>query len=208
MYAYLGEQWLLPPIRDDQPLAQLVERWHAIGLGIDEARGERMVRFLEDTDGVAEALEAEHQALLRVPAGRYLAPIQSVYEEAAFQDGAWSFGRLRARPWKEVTAAYARAGYSVSGQDPLEADHLGCMLEFMAALCREESQAWADGTMERVRDVRTTQAAFLDRHLGGWLEKLRFRLDQARELPYYPDVMGMLETFLKVEVEHLTRQGT
>jgi len=208
VYAYLGEQWLLPPVRYDQPLATLVERWHAIGLGIDEARGQRMVRFLEDTDGVAEALEAEHQALLRVPAGRYLAPIQSVYETAAFEDGAWSFGRLRMKPWRDVTAAYARAGYSVSSQDQVEADHIGCMLQFMGALCRDESQAWADGTLERVRELRTAQAEFLERHLDGWLPKLRLRLDQSHELPYYPDVMGMLETYLKIEAKYLGRQGT
>lgn len=208
VYAYLGEQWLLAPVRDDQPLAALVERWHAVGLGIDEARGERMVRFLEDTEGVVEALEVEYQALLRVPAGRYLAPIQSVYEGAAFEDGAWSFGRLRAKPWREVTAAYAKAGYSVGSQDPFEADHIGCMLQFMAALCREESRAWADGTTERVSALRNTQGEFLERHLDGWLPKLRLRVEQAHELPYYSDVMGMLETYLKVEARHLARQGT
>jgi len=208
VYAFLGEQWLLPPIRDDQPLEALAARWGAVGLGVDEARGERIVRFLEETDSVIEALEAEYQALLRVPTGRYLTPVQSVYEAAAFEDDSWTFGRLRTKPWTEVTAAYAHAGYAVSPGDQVEADHIGCMLEFMAALCREESQAWADGHPERVNELRTAQASFLDRHFDGWLSKLRLRLDQTHELPYYPDVMGMLETYVKVEAKHLPRHGT
>jgi TorA maturation chaperone TorD len=206
VYGFLGSQWLAPPVSHDRSLEQLTERWRGLGV-VSEEHAQRLLDFLGSTDDVTEALESEYQALLKVPAGRYLAPIQSVYETAKYESGAWTFGRLRGSAWFQVTATYERAGYDPAQSD-VEADHIGCLLQFLGALCRAESGAWHLGEWERAAELRSSQRAFIETHLSSWLPALRRRLDQAKSLPYYPVVMEIVEAYLQVEAMHLRASET
>lgn len=88
----------------------------------------------------------------------------------------------------DVTAQVAYwmddAGFADVAPDAPSPDHIGAELRFMALLCFEESQAWAEGMQEEAGQLLARQSHFLHHHLGAWAPEYCQALEARAEHGY------------------------
>lgn len=142
-----------------------------------------------------EELEAEHAALFIVPGPRCCVPYESVH-----QDGE-TLGLLAGPPMIAVRGEYERAGYELPAEFAELPDHVGAELFFMACLCEEEREAIASGDDARATGLREQQAAFLERHLAPFSDRLARFMEGRVQLPFYAAWAELLRAFVRAEVQ-------
>ncbi|NOZ01606.1 MAG: molecular chaperone TorD family protein [Deltaproteobacteria bacterium] len=206
LYRFLAGQFISPPVGPKIPPNDLVAAWRELAQPVDPKCVAEIVGHLE-TDGFDPvALGREFAELFQIPAGRYLAPIESVYRAARFDGDRWTFGRLRGAPWTRVTNTYSKAGFEPA-QDDVEADHIACELQFLAELCAREREAAAQGHMQLFGSLRANQKKFIDQHPLAWVHLLRHRIEQVTSSPYYLGLIHFVENMLAMESNYLSRNG-
>lgn len=143
-----------------------------------------------DTGNDDQALAVEYTRLFDVGSGG--API-SLY------GGHHHGGRTQAM--EEVLRFYQHFGLSLNQQPNELPDHLVSELEFLHFLnfqqAKVEAQGGDSGAFQR------GQKDFLERQLGRWLPSLCQKLGEQRPLPYFSEVMRLLDLFIKHERQRL-----
>ena len=199
-WSLLADSVLRAPVHAGRTADELAEQWQTLLGPVDPDRVAVLAAELR-APGAEVRMGGEFAALFEVQTARYLAPVESVYRNATFDGTDWQLGRHRGPAWFEVVDAYREAGFDLTAEQPVEADSLGCELQFMAALCRLEAQAWARGEEAEAQTLRRRQSAFAVAHLE-WVRRLRQR---AADLAcaYYREVLELVERYRAVELDHL-----
>lgn len=203
VYQFVADQVVWAPDDQGRTAAQLALQWQAHLDIIDPAGVERVRAILLDPQLDWPALNAAFSSLLVVRWHGYLAPMESVYQTAALDDGRWHLGRMHGRPCMQVQAAYRAAGFELAPGTRVHADHLGCELEFLAFLCRGEAAAWARSDVDAVVDRVALQAEFFSAHPAAWLPKVQDRLRDLEPHPYFVQLFETIARFFEIERIHL-----
>ncbi|MCC6610338.1 MAG: molecular chaperone TorD family protein [Burkholderiales bacterium] len=104
----------------------------------------------------------------------------------------------------DIAGFYRAFGLETAPALHERADHIGIELEFMQFLCLKEAHAAGRGeTPERVAHCRTSQAKFLERHLGVWACAFARRLRGVAGEGLYAALAQLLEAFLAAETAQL-----
>ena len=200
LYAFLAGNWLEDPVSLDQIRPDLLVRWLAVAETVDSVNGAVIIEFLATDDGsLVSSLGQEYQNLLRVPAGRYVVPIQSVYEGARKDGNSWAFGLKRGPARAAALKRYRTAGFQPLGG--MEPDHLGCQLAFLSTLCSLEGTS---DTQVLRQQYHRWQTEALSAFMQPWMDTLGAHVEFAARLPYYPAAFAVLRTFLAAEVDYLS----
>lgn len=149
-----------------------------------EARG------LPDLEG---ALEAEHTALFVLPSG--VIPHEAFYLDQE--------RRLGGNVTIAVEQFYRRAGTSILDRCVEMPDHLGLELEFMAVLCRLESDLGDAGESAARQRCVELQRAFLEEHLSRWAFECCGNVIRQAQYGLYKAIAQYTIEFLRSDRVHL-----
>jgi TorA maturation chaperone TorD len=114
-------------------------------------------------------------------------PYESVHRES----------RLIGETTREVTAAYADAGYACIHEPAGPQDHLGTELRFLSLLCFEESQSWSSGNAEAARMCWARQSDFLTKHALAWIPAYCEMMEAESVVKYYRVVASLTRRTLE-----------
>jgi DMSO reductase family type II enzyme chaperone len=179
----------------DDVREQLIRRWSALtkawfpwpdGVRLEFERAVEILSHAEQQE-----LEREHVRLFG-PAAR--CPLnETAYGEA---------GRLlgRSASLADISGFYLAFGLEPTARDTHPEDHLSLELEFMSLLALKEAYAIAEGWNDQLAVTREAQRAFVQDHLGTWIDALAAHLGTADPHPYY--------AALAQAVQHLVRTDT
>ena len=185
----------------EEQLGQLVDVALAAGEGGYVRESERQLlshlRQYEGADfAVLRTQVATEYAELFVGPRAPLAPLyESVY--------VGPLHRLNTDVTMQVRRFYERMGLEVVKRNTVPNDHMGLELEFMAALCAREAQAWGSGDVDEAQMLRDEEAAFLKEHLGMWTDAFAARVSEAYCADYYDAWTRFVQTFVAEEQEYL-----
>ena len=105
------------------------------------------------------------------------------------------------------SALNARELYKEEGLDIVlkEApDHISVELEFMCFLILQEAEACRNSDLERVARLRDKQAAFLQTHLGRWVEAFADKIEKNAQSKFYQALGRATRHFVLKDLDKLT----
>lgn len=118
------------------------------------------LRANADLPALAQRLAVEHT--------RLFGGIREHYGPPPPYEGLWRDGQMMGEATVAVVTAYLEVGFRPDERwSP--PDHLVAELQFMAALCHAEDEAWGSGRPDQAQWGRQRQSAFLENHLMVWL---------------------------------------
>lgn len=148
--------------------------------------------FTEDATQLLERYAEEFTGLFVAPG--CVSPFASVFET----------GCMFKEPTDLASAAYSAAGLEFktrySGEFP---DHIGTMIGFYGILCEREAQALLAGDLQQAEDVKAQRDTFLLEQLAGWAPAWCRLAHRAANLPFYQQLLNMLEQLLWSELSQL-----
>jgi DMSO reductase family type II enzyme chaperone len=113
------------------------------------------------------------------------------------------YGGARMKVMEEAVRFYNHFGLTLADSPRELPDHLSTELEFLHFLAFREAEA-----LQRDEDAgpwRRAQRDFVARHPGRWVPKLRERVEHQSPLPYFRELVRLLERYLAHEQAHLVR---
>lgn len=145
------------------------------------------------------ARQAPLDELLRAH-GRVFTPVES--QDCPSYETAFVPGDVfrQAHTMADVSAFYRAHGLAVGGASRVRPDHIVAELEFMGFMGRKEAHAVRYLTPGRVDECRSTQATFLQDHLGRWGPGFGRRLSVVAEDPFYPALGELLARWLELDI--------
>lgn len=98
----------------------------------------------------------------------------------------------------DAVRIYRENGVDVDPELRMPEDHLGLEFEFMAVMADKTEKALAtrDISSESIQELLTTQCDFLEHHILNWIELLDEKVEEYAELPFYPAIMDVAESFV------------
>ncbi|HEU4759465.1 MAG TPA: molecular chaperone TorD family protein [Dehalococcoidia bacterium] len=164
----------------------------AAALPFDLALSGEAVSPLAGPSLAREALEQAYIRLFEVGPGRPPCPL---YE------GSHRGGRIKIM--EELIRFYEHFGLRPQPGD--QPDHLCAQLEFMHYLAFKEAAALAGGGPSGAYVL--AQRDFLSRRLGGWLPRLRARLEELDAPPVYATLARLADAFCRADLAWLRKRG-
>jgi TorA maturation chaperone TorD len=112
--------------------------------------------------------------------------------------------------WREVSTLLKSADdlvrslrqqYGQFGVVPMQnhADTLAVELEFMAFLCKRESEEWARQSSEAARQLRRHERTFMDAHLVRWYPEFCGRVVEQAQGSFYGGLAQLTDAWLNLE---------
>ena len=95
----------------------------------------------------------------------------------------------------DAVAFYRAHGMKVEESLNVPEDHLGFELQFLGILCEQTAAAYENGDAELAQAKEAAQAAFLDKHILNWIDKLSAKVERCALSPFYPSVMKIIKAF-------------
>ncbi len=142
-----------------------------------------------------EELAVEYTQLFIGP-GNHVAPYASVHLGG---DGTSLWGESTA--W--VKAFIASAGFEYRPDYHDLPDHLGVELEFMQQVTAREARALDEADRDTVVHCRRIEDEFVGDHLAKWIPAFCKKVAARAELPFYREMAGLAESFMRSEVQEL-----
>lgn len=105
---------------------------------------------------------------------------------------------------EEAVRFYNFFGLSLSAERTEDPDHLTTELEFLHFLAYQEAQLVEAG--EDAVGLQRAQRDFIVRHPGAWVPAMRKQLLARQPMRFFPELVRLLESFLKAEELRLTHQ--
>jgi len=88
----------------------------------------------------------------------------------------------------------------------VSSDHIGVELEFMHHLATAELIAFNDGNKEALKDLKTVEHEFLNKHLLRWAPMYLINMKYEARTPLYYDAAEMTLEFILSDNEYLTKE--
>jgi TorA maturation chaperone TorD len=176
------------------PSSKAAKVWHQAFLEKLE-RLESSLRVLERQEDILE-LAIERTRLIRGVSSHNgpLPPYESVYRGE---------GMVMGESTKQVIDLYREVDYGLpKGWGDLP-DYIGIELDFMAYLCRQETEAWQRGDPEVARDKQRQQQEFLANHLMQWAPSFYKQFSSHATNSFLKDVLNATHCFLELEAGEL-----
>ncbi len=146
------------------------------------------------------AIRQDFQALFRVPGPRYLTPNESVWADSTDIEGNPRPKKLLMGPSTlDTIRRWKRIGHEIERSSGELADYIGLELHLLEQLCVLEADAWERQRPEVVRFLLDQQRAFIDDHLGRWLEPLCERMGKNARDPFYRGVARVMPTYVAMD---------
>ena len=168
-----------------------------LGVGIPEELSAGLTRLRGKADDAAftERLREEYTRLFVGPLEMDAPPWESVYvgEE----------GMLFQESTLQVRACYHRFGLLPEEYPRVADDSLALELGFMAELARRAADAFGAGDAETLDAALRGARDFLKEHLLVWVPLLAERAGKTGTAPLYPQLLRILDSFLKQDRETL-----
>lgn len=120
-------------------------------------------------------------------------PYESVYLE----------GVLMGFSTKEVSDIYSKSGLAVSRTAGESADYIGVELDFLRALCEEESNKWAMIDRQRAIETLRAERSFLKNHLVKWVPKFCDNSLTWSRSSLYKAVAHLTKGWINLEANHI-----
>jgi len=112
------------------------------------------------------------------------------------------YGGVRMKTMEEAVRFYNHFGLSLSDEPRELPDHISTELEFLHYLAFREAEALQRG--EDPGPYRRAQRDFVERHPGSWVPKLRERVEAQSPMPFFRELIRLLERFLASERRRLS----
>jgi TorA maturation chaperone TorD len=176
------------------PTSKIAKVWHQAFLEKLE-RLESSIGVLERQEDILE-LAIERTRLIRGVSSHNgpPPPYESVYRGE---------GIVMGKNTKQVMNLYREVAYSLpEGWGDLP-DYIGIELDFMAYLCRQETEAWQRGAPEVARDKQRQQQEFLANHLMKWAPSFFKQFSSYATNRFLIDVLNATHCFLELEAGEL-----
>ena len=129
-------------------------------------------------------------------------------------------GKLDAPPWESVYAtkerllfqkttldvrsAYRAQGFEAQAYPSVADDHIAIELDFMASLGKRAQIAYADGKMALMSQAMKASAAFIDNHLGQWIDVYANALEEVSNASLYPELVNLMKAFVPLDRDIIT----
>jgi DMSO reductase family type II enzyme chaperone len=147
---------------------------------------------LRDAGAGTDELQAEYTRLFLAGAdGPACALEEGIHQGTALQ------------AMEEALRYYEFFGLSLRGDREEQPDHLKTELEFLHYLTYQESHAVSQGTA--VDGLWRAQRDFIQRHPGSWVPVARQKLVTSDAMPFFVELMRLLERFFDSETRRLVR---
>lgn len=161
-----------------------------------------------DGGGVVSAL-SDLVTGLAVERTRFLRGVKPGYGlppacESVYRRGGQTAGSGPQDPgpgWVETLAEYRRNGFSTP--KGLQPDYIGVEVSFLASLSHLEAAAWARDDSSAALAAAAREAAFLDEHPLSWVSGLVSRVAAEAYSPFWPALLALLESHLRVDRDYL-----
>jgi TorA maturation chaperone TorD len=156
--------------------------------------------FLQSSEEkLIEDLAVEYARLFLGP-GKHNSPHESVHHQR--EDGDW--GTLWGAATVEVKKFIEATGLDYKSEYKGMPDHISVEFEFMAALSRQEAQAWAKEDEKSARQYLDVQQTFIKDHLIQWIPEFCEKVSQQAELPFYRAMAELTRGFIEFERNELS----
>ena len=103
---------------------------------------------------------------------------------------------LYAKPYFEITDAYALLGFEKSKSFSEPEDHIAVELEFMARLCELTAQSLSEDNLSYATKYVNLQREFLKDHLTKWVPTLTDKLKEASDNLFYTALAHLTRGFI------------
>lgn len=145
------------------------------------------------TKSLPEVVAELNSEWLRLMVG-YGEPEAPPWATYYFEKDPLIFGRktLEVRSW------YARYGLEIERKHHEPDDHLGLMLQFLAALILRQSEALQTGDYALAKELASEQHKFLTANVLPWVSHWRALVVDAAKNPFYPGLACLIDGSLKV----------
>jgi putative dimethyl sulfoxide reductase chaperone len=172
------------------------------GGGLAEALGEQREELPYEFDFALQPVpgdwshddfQAEFLRLFEVGAGGPPCPLYG---------GLWSADRMKAM--EEVVRFYNYFGLKLSDERRIPPDHLATELEFLHYLTFRQAASKLD---QMAAPYRRAQLDFIARQPGGWVPKLKERLDGLETVAFFTGLVDATARFLEADHRHLTEEA-
>jgi TorA maturation chaperone TorD len=176
------------------PSSKIAKVWHKTFLENLE-RLESSLGVLERQENILE-LAIERTRLIRGVSSHNgpPPPYESVYRGE---------GLVMGESTKQVMNLYREVDYGLPEGWGYLPDYLGIELDFMAYLCRQETDAWQRGAAEIARDKQRLQQEFLANHLLQWAPSFYKQFLSHATNSFLMEVLNVTHCFLELEASEL-----
>ncbi len=147
------------------------------------------------TSDAVESLRGEYTRFFIGPMEMQAPPWESVYVGEQ--------GMLFQESTLKVRDCYRHFGLLPEAYPRVADDSLALELGFMAELARRSAEAFEEQDTEALQKTLRGAAGFLDEHLLIWVPQLLERISDAEDAVLYPQLVGILDSFLKKDRETL-----
>lgn len=165
---------------------------------LETERGELPYQFDFALEAIPEGwshddFQAEFLSLFEVGAGGPPCPLYG---------GVWSADRMKAM--EEVVRFYNYFGLKLSEERRIPPDHLATELEFLHYLTFRQA---ASKLAQIAAPYRRAQLDFIERQPGGWVPKMKERLDGLETAAFFTSLVDATARFLAADHEHLSEEA-
>lgn len=115
------------------------------------------------------------------------------------------YGGARMKTMEEAIRFYNHFGLTLSESPREMPDHITTELEFLHFLAFREAEALQEG--KDAGPFLRAQRDFADRHPGRWIPKLRHKLEEHDPMPFFRELVALLERFLARDQAQLVKQA-
>jgi putative dimethyl sulfoxide reductase chaperone len=155
---------------------------------------DRMQAALQSHEGFEE-LAIDHARLFVGPFALLAPPYGSVYLEGE--------RRLMGDSTLAVGECYHEVGLEVAAGFNGTPDHIAVELEFMHFLIIKELDALGCGFLDRARNFRQKQRAFLERHLAAWVPDFSRSVQEQAATQFYQGLAATTRIFIESDSDRL-----
>jgi len=141
-------------------------------------------------EALVEELAVEFAALFLGPGG-HISPHESVHVKEG--------GRLLGKASVSVKNDIEACGFDYTADCNVLPDHISVELDFMAEVTRQESEAWRNKEIDKVRNCLEFEEEFSANHLRRWVPDFCNAVAARAELPFYRRIAEITRDFVQEE---------
>ncbi|MDP1900336.1 MAG: molecular chaperone TorD family protein [Rubrivivax sp.] len=107
----------------------------------------------------------------------------------------------------QVLRLYEQGGMQIDGDFKELPDHVAVELEFLYLLVHQENQAVQANDAAALQALQALRTAFLDGHLGRWLNPFILAVQQGAQTAFYQVLAELTDVFVRLEARRAVATG-
>jgi len=194
-YKNLSACYLLPDVHLVQVVNSLAEQLNILG---SEAYGDsyRLKKEIQSTYDL-EPLKIDFSSLFVGPYSLLAPPYGSIYLEGE--------KKIMGTSTMDACSKYRELGLDISSGFKDAPDHIAVELEFMFFLIFKEIKAIIDGDAHMAMIYISHEKAFLQRHLGSWVDAFTNQVEKNANTEFYKKLASVTRKFVSEDLSELSK---